>query len=166
MSKQKVIEIKNSRYALSKAPENLTENQEVKLALIKSKDNRLYRAYLLKESLRNLLKIKDPSIAEKEINKWISWATRSRIDSFKNLAKKIKRHKDYILNFIKTGISNARVEANNNKISLLVHRSYGFKNFNNMVDLIMLVCSDLDIPLPNRPDKLNKTPIIKENPAI
>ena len=166
IAKKKVIEIKNSRYALSKAPENLTENQEVKLALIKSKDNRLYRAYLLKESLRNLLKIKDPSIAEKEINKWISWASRSRIDSFKSLAKKIKRHKDYILNFIKTGISNARVEANNNKISLLVHRSYGFKNFNNMVDLIMLVCSDLDIPLPNRPDKLNKTPIIKENPAI
>ena len=82
-AKQKVIEIKNSRYALGKVPENLTENQEVKLALIKSKDNRLYSAYLLKESLRNLLKIKDPILAEREINKWISWASRSRIDSFK-----------------------------------------------------------------------------------
>lgn len=166
LAKHKVSEIKNSRYALNKAPENLTENQEVKLALIKSKDNRLYRAYLLKETLRNLLKIKDCAIAEEEINSWLSWAVRSRIEPFKNLAKKIKRHKEYILNFIKTGISNARVEANNNKISLLVHRSYGFKNFTNMVDLIMLVCSDICIPLPNRPIKDNETPILKENPAI
>lgn len=88
---------------------------------------------------------------------WIFWAKRSRIDSFKILADKIKRHKDYILNFIKTGISNARVEANNNKISLLVHRSYGFRNFNNMVDLIMLICSNIVIPLPNRPIKAINT---------
>ena len=85
------------------------------------------------------------------------WAKRSRIDSFKTLADKIKRHNDYILNFIKTGISNARVEANNNKISLLVHRSYGFRNFNNMVDLIMLICSNIVIPLPNRTIKTINT---------
>lgn len=94
--------------------------------------------------------------AEKEMNHWISWARRSRIDSFKELALKIKRHMEYILNFISTGISNARVEANNNKISLLVHRSFGFKNFKNMVDLIMLVCSNLKVPLPNRPLNVEK----------
>lgn len=152
--KEKATDIKNSRYALGKAPENLTDNQEVKLAQIKSKDKKLYRAYLLKESLRNLLKIKDIDEAEKELDHWIFWAKRSRLESFKELADKIKRHKEYILNFIKTGISNARVEANNNKISLLVHRSFGFRNFNNMVDLIMLVCSDIVIPLPNRPMKV------------
>lgn len=148
---EKAKDIKNSRYALGKAPENLTETQEVRLAQIKSKNKKLYRAYELKESLRTLLKIKDVKLAEKELNHWISWARRSRIDSFKNLATKIKRHKEYILNFIRTGISNARVEANNNKISLLVHRSFGFKNLENMVSLIMLVCSNLNVPLPNRP---------------
>lgn len=151
IAKENTKDIKNSRYVLGKAPENLTDNQEVKLAQIKSKNRKLYRAYELKESLRTLLKIKDVKIAEKELGHWLSWASKSRIDSFKELAKKIKRHKEYILNFIRTGISNARVEANNNKISLLVHRSYGFKNFKNMVDLIMLVCSNLKVSLPNRP---------------
>lgn len=150
-AKKKAADIKNCRYVLGKAPENLTDNQEVKLAQIKSKDRKLYRAYLLKEALRNLLKTKDVDKADIELTHWISWAKRSRIDSFKILADKIKRHKQYILNFIKTGISNARVEANNNKISLLVHRSFGFRNFTNMVDLIMLVCSNITIPLPNRP---------------
>ena len=88
----------------------------------------------------------------------VEWARRSRINSFKELALKIKRHKEYILNFISTGISNARGETNNNKISLLVHRSFGFKNFRNMVYLIMLVCSNLRVPLPNRAVSI-------ENPA-
>ena len=156
VAKERVKDIKNSKYPLGKAIENLTENQQVKLAQIKSKNKKLYRAYELKESLRKLLKLKDVEIAEKEINAWISWARRSRIDSFKELALKIKRHKEYIINFVNTGISNARVEANNNKISLLVHRSFGFKNFMNMVDLIMLICSNLRVPLPNRPASIEK----------
>ena len=113
---------------------------------------------------------------DKQIDKWLKQLETMKPFIDRKVRLNIRREEllhdmkqlqeDYILNFIKTGISNARVEANNNKISLLVHRSYGFKNFNNMVDLIMLVCSDLDIPLPNRPDKVTKTPILKENPAI
>lgn len=148
--------IKNSRYALGKAPEHLTENQEVKLAQIQANDPRLFRAYQLKESLRLLLKITDPIEAEAKLDYWLSWAQRCRINNFVELGRKIKRHKEYILNFIRTGISNARVEANNNKISLIVHRSFGFRNIQNMVDLIMLVCSNIDIPLPNRAAKLRK----------
>ena len=156
-TKNKASEIKGCKYALGKAPENLTENQEVKLALIKANDSRLYRGYQLKESLRLLLKIKNPQQAENELNHWISWAQRCRIPPFVELSKKIKRHKEYIMNFICTGISNARVEANNNKISLLIHRSFGFRNLQNMVDLIMLTCSNIDIPLPNRPIVNQKT---------
>ena len=156
--KEKAKDIMNSRYALGKAPENLTDGQQVKLAQIKAKNPRLYRAYELRESLCELLKLKDEEVAEKELYAWISCARRSCIDSFKDLALKIKRHEEYILNFNSTGISNARVEANNNKISLLVHRFFGFKNFRDMVDLIMLVCSNLEVPLPNRPISI-------ENPA-
>lgn len=150
-AKDSVKDIKNSRYVLGKAPENLTDNQQVKLAQIKAKDKRLYRAYQLKEALRNLLKIKDIEVAKRELKQWIFWASHSQINQFKELAKKIINHREFILNFIKTGISNARVEANNNKISLLIHRSFGFRNLKNMYDLILLICSDIKIPLPNRP---------------
>ena len=113
----------------------------------------LFRAYQLKERLRILLKLKDPEDALSELNRWLLSAAHSRIHEMVELGRKIRRHKEYILNFIRTGISNARVEANNNKISLLIHRAFGFKNFRNMVSLIMLVCSDLTIQLPNRPIK-------------
>ena len=44
--------MKSARYSLWKNPENLTENQQIKLAWIAATDPRLYRAYLLKEGLR------------------------------------------------------------------------------------------------------------------
>ena len=44
--------LKGARYSLWKNPENLSENQRIKLAWIAATDPRLYRAYLLKEGLR------------------------------------------------------------------------------------------------------------------
>ena len=51
-AKAKAEEIKNSAYALGKAPEHLTENQQTKVAMIAENNSRLYRAYRMKEMLR------------------------------------------------------------------------------------------------------------------
>ena len=50
-------------------------------------------------------------------------------------------------------MSNARIEATNNKIKILIKRAYGFRNIQNLIDLVLLVCSKLEISLPNRPAK-------------
>lgn len=146
-------DIKNSSFALEKAPEHLTENQAIKLEMIANSNPRLYRAYTLKEELRLLLKMKDVETAEIELKKWRWKASHSRIDVFVELSKKIKRHEKHILNTIKLGLSNARIEANNNKIKLIIRKAYGFRNLQNMLDMIYMVCSNLVIPLPNRKTK-------------
>ena len=154
-AKAKADEIKGSAYALGKAPEHLTERQQVRLDLIASQSPRLYRAYLLKEQLRLLLKLTDVDEAEAELKRWLWKASHSRIPAFKELYLKIKRHKTHILNTIRYGMSNARIEATNNKIKLIIRKAYGFRNIQNMLDMVYLVCSDIRIPLPNR--KLNAT---------
>lgn len=85
--------------------------------------------------------------------RWLWWASHSRIKAFKELYLKIKRHREHILNAIRFGMSNARIEATNNKIKLTVGKAYGFRNIQNMLDMVYLVCSDLRIPLPNRKPK-------------
>ncbi len=152
-AKAKAEEIKNSAYALGKAPEHLTENQQAKVAMIAENNSRLYRAYRMKETLRLLLKIKDTEEAEAALKRWLWWASHSRIDAFKELYLKIKRHREHILNTIRLGMSNARIEATNNKIKLIVRKAYGFRNIQNMLDMVYLVCSDLRVPLPNRKPK-------------
>jgi len=149
----KADEIKNSAYALGKAPEHLTEKQELRVQMIATNNDRLYRAYRMKEMLRLLLKSKDVDEAEENLKHWLWWASHSRIPAFKVLYEKIKRHKEHILNAIRLGMSNARIEATNNKIKLIIRKAYGFRNIQNMLDMVYLVCSDLRVPLPNRKPK-------------
>jgi transposase len=52
------VELKGARYALWKNPEHLTVRQRGKLARVAEVNRRLYRAYLLKEELRLVFKLK------------------------------------------------------------------------------------------------------------
>ena len=153
-AKRKAAEIKRSTYALGKAPENLTDNQRIRLEMIAQQNPRLYRAYRIKETLRLLLKLDDVEEAEQQLKSWLWWASHSRIPAICDLARKVRRHCEHILNTIRLHISNARIEATNNKIKLIIRRAYGFRNICNMIDLIYLVCSDLEVPLPNRKCKI------------
>ena len=150
-AKRRASEIKAATYALGKAPENLTPNQKLKCQMIESNYPRLYRAYCLKEELRLILKESDPEQAQLLINKWFWRATHSRIPAFQKLAHKIRNHQEHILDTIRNHVSNARIEATNNKIKVVIRRSYGFRNLSNMFDLVYLCCSNLQIPLANRP---------------
>ena len=142
--------IKASAYALGKAPEHLTDLQQSRLELIAATQPVLYRAYRLKEELRLILKMPlEP--ARDCLKKWYWRASHSRIEPMKELARKIKRHTGNILNTIEHGLSNARIEATNNTIKLCIRRAYGFRNVENLIPFVMLVCSKVQIPLPNRP---------------
>ena len=149
-ARKEATEIKRSTYSLGKAPEHLTERQKIRLEVIKANDPKLYRAYRLKESLRLLLKSTSVQQAEVDLKRWLWWASHSRIPAFRTLYKKIKRHKKHILNTIRLGLSNARIEATNNKIKLIIRKAYGFRNMQNMMDMVYLVCSNIQVPLPNR----------------
>lgn len=142
--------IKNSRFPLLKNPEDLTEGQRCALESIARHDKRLYRGYLLKEGLRDIYKAKDAQEAKERLERWLSWACRSRISGFVELSRKVRSRKAEIVRAVELGISNARIEAINNKIKLTVRMGYGFRNIDNLIALVMLRCSDLKPQLPYR----------------
>jgi len=116
--------------------------------LIKS-DKRLYRAYLLKEGLRLVFKYSYDG-AVTELDRWLVWAQRCRIHEFVELGRKIKRHKVAILAAIKYGLTNARIEAINNKIKVTIRMGYGYRNIDNLIALVKLKCGDTNVALPGR----------------
>ena len=124
-AREQASALKQSAYSLGKAPENLTENQRIRLDMIRAGDPKLYLTYYLKESLRLLLKSTDVRQAEADLKHWLWKASHSRIPAFHDLYKKIRRHKEHILNTIRLGLSNARIEAANNKIKLIIRKAYG-----------------------------------------
>lgn len=142
--------VKGSRYSLLKNPESLTDAQQVALERVAREDERLYRAYLLKERLRDVFKAKNGIDAAQTLESWLRSASHSSLDVIKELSKKIRRHREAIVRSVELGVSNARVEAVNNKIKLTVRMGYGFRNINNLIALVMLRCSNLPITLPGR----------------
>lgn len=141
--------LKGAKYALLKNPENLTENQKARLELILLNNPVIARAYRLKEELRLIFKLPSSEVAD-AIEKWRHRAWTSRFPEFVEFHKKIKRHREAILATISNGLSNARIEAINNKIKLSIRMSYGFRNIDNLFSMIMLRCGGLTIKLPGR----------------
>ncbi len=133
---------KGYKYSLGKNPENLTSYQQSCLDEIRELYPKLFRGYQLKEGLRLVFQSKAENV-EEELKRWLSWACRSKLKPFVELSKKIRRHKEAIIATVKYGLSNARIESMNNKIKVLIRKSYGFRNIQNLIDMIMIVCSNL-----------------------
>jgi transposase len=127
----------------------LTQNQQAAIEMLIKTDDRLYRAYLLKEELRTVFKY-SYALAEYELEEWLKWAQSCRIKEFVDLRKNIKRHKSAILAAIKHGLSNARIEAVNNKIKVTIRMGYGYRNRDNLIALVRLKCGDDIVTLPGR----------------
>ena len=149
-AKTKIEGIKKLKYAMGKSPENRTPTQQKNFELFVVNNPTLYQAWQLKETLRIILKMKDPKEANAELKTWIQNATQSTLTPFSDLAKKIKRHGKAILNAITYKMNNARIEATNNRIKLVSRKAYGFRNIDNFLAAISLTCSGLPIILPGR----------------
>ncbi len=149
-------EIKGARYALWKNPDNLTANQNAKLSEIAKTNGALHRAYLLKEQLRQEFAIKGPK-ALVIIDRWLSWASRSRIPAFVELARKIRRHRDGIEAALIHGLSNALVESTNTKLRVLTRMAFGFREPEHLIALAMLDRGGVCPSLPGRETGLKST---------
>ena len=141
--------LKDARFALWKNPENLTAHQQAKLSDIQHTNRKLYRAYLLKEQLRQIYRLPAAG-AIALLDTWLNWARRCRLQPFVKLAKTITDQRVGILAAIQRGLSNARVEAINTQIRLITRRAFGFHSPHALIALAMLSLADLCPPLPRR----------------
>jgi hypothetical protein len=78
------------------------------------------------------------------LESFISRARRRRLQPFVRLAATIHKHRDEILTAIALGVTNARAEAFNNEVRLIVRRAYGFHSPQAALALIMLACGPVD----------------------
>ena len=141
--------LKGARYSLWKNPQDLTENQQVKLKWIAATDPRLYRAYLLKEGLRLVFQLPHRAAAD-ALDRWISWARRCRIPAFVKLQKSIVKHRSRILAAIEHNLSNGLIESTNTKIRLLTRMAFGFHSAQALIALAMLTLGGHRPALPGR----------------
>jgi transposase len=135
-------ELKGARFALWKNPGNLTERQQLKLARVQQLNQRLYRAYLLSQQLREIYRVRfDHAVALLDAS--LKWARRSRLTPFVKLARTITDQRPGIEAAIRNGLSNARVEQVNTQIRLITRRAFGFHSPHAAIALAMLALGGL-----------------------
>jgi len=142
-------DLKGARYALWKNPENLTGRQQAKLAWVAKVNHQLFRAYLLKEQLREVFALKGEE-GKQLLDAWLSWAQRCRIPSFVELDRRLTKHREAIDATLDHRLSNGLVESTNTKIRLLTRMAFGFKSPDAMIALAMLNLGGYCPPLPGR----------------
>lgn len=140
---------KGARWALLKNPGDLTAAQAETLAAMKRSGGILWRAYQLKEALREVFAGDlDAAAVCHLLDRWCSRAQRSRIPEFVKAAATIRRHRTGIDAAIERALSNGRHEGLNNKVRLLIRRAYGFHSPEAALALVMLACGPVTLQLP------------------
>jgi transposase len=141
--------IKNTRWALLKRPWNVTPKQSETLAALSKTNAKLYRAYLLKESLADIYdRLLLPGWARRRLNQWLAWASRSRLAPFVKLGRTVHEHFEGILAYFETGYTTSSSEGLNTKARLATRQAFGFHSADAVRAMIDLRCGGLLIPLP------------------
>lgn len=142
-------DLKGLRFALWKDPSKLTDKQAASLARIQDRNKPLYRAYLLKEQLRQVFRVRGQEGIDL-LDEWLAWASRSRLSAFVKVAQRIRRHLDAVHAVLIRGVTNALVESVNTRIRLAARRAFGFHSPEALIALAMLDVGGLCPPLPGR----------------
>ena len=96
---------------------------------------------------RSQSKANDGKIA---LDRWASWARRSRIPAFVQLQRRIRTHREAIDVALDTGLSQGLIESTNNKIRLLTRVAFGFHGHEPLIALAMLALGSHPPRLPGR----------------
>ncbi len=120
---------KKSRWCFPKRPEDLTDEQTVKLSELLKYNLRTVRAYLLRGEFPRLWGYRSAWWDGKFLDEWTGRVMRSRPEPMKEIARSIRTHRPLILNWFRARgqVSSGAVEGLNNKVKLVTRKSYGFR---------------------------------------
>jgi len=120
--------IKGKKWLLLSRWKNLAKNQRGVLNRVFQLNRRVFKAYLLKESLEQLWDYRYEGAMINYLKKWMDQLRWQRLPSLQKLAEMLLKHLDGILNYCRTRVRFGVVEAINGNIRMLISRGRGYKN--------------------------------------
>ena len=128
--------LKGIRWLLLKDPENLTKNENVdekkQLDAALELNESLFKAYYLKEQLRQFWNQPSKSAAKSFLKGWCRRADSTGIRVLQTMSKTLLTHMTGMLNWYDERISTGPLEGINNKIGALQRRAYGYRNYEHL----------------------------------
>jgi transposase len=120
--------IKGKKWLLMSRWKNLTVLQRGELNRLFQLNRRVFKAYLLKESLEKLWDYRYEGAMLNYLQRWMDQLKWQRLTPFEELAGMLAKHLEGILNYCRTKVRFGVVEALNGNIRMLINRGRGYKN--------------------------------------
>lgn len=141
---------RRTRTALRTGQERLAPDRQAIIDELRQDRPMLWRAWDLKERLRDLFRVVDPDCAEDYLDIWCTIAASSQLQAFENLARRLRKHFDGIVAAVELGLSNSRVEGINSKIRLVNRRAHGHRTAKSLAAMIHLCLGGITINPPTQ----------------
>lgn len=106
------------------------------------------RAYRLRLAFQEIYNCPFRDWGELILNRWYSWAIRSRLEPMKKVAQTIKQHRDGILRWFDSKIANGLIEGINSLVQAAKAKARGYRSIRNLKAMVYLVAGKLDLRLP------------------
>jgi len=122
--------VKAKKWLLLSARERLDQGHKVVLARLMKLNRRIYRAYLLKEQLREILHYpwRYFGALQRNLKAWCRSVMYSRIEPLKKVARRLRPHMEAIVEAFKHDIKMGLVEEVNGKIVKLRRSAHGYRD--------------------------------------
>jgi len=139
--------IKGLMWGMRKNPSGWTQQQTNAMHWLQRSSLKSARAWRLKMALREVYAraaaSNDARLARADLDAWLSWARRSRLESFKKLARTITQRADAVVRGMTDNRSNAFVEAMNGLLQQVKRAARGFRTAKNFIAIAYLRMSKL-----------------------
>ena len=138
----------SSRKLILAHKSKLKEESLDALEVMLQQSNDLAKAYYLKELFYDFMDSKSSSEAKLKLRKFINAASVSKLDEFNSVLTTLANWAKYILNSFDCPYTNGYTEGMNNKIKVIKRNgvsrnAYGYRNFDNFRNRIMLSCDTI-----------------------
>jgi transposase len=120
--------VKGKRWLLLTRWLNLAPGQRQELSQLFALNRKLFKGYLLKESLDRLWTYRYEGAMLRYLESWMDQLRWQRLKPFQKLAQMLLDHLDGILNYCRTKVPLGVVEAVNGNIKSLLRRGRGYTN--------------------------------------
>jgi transposase len=132
-------EFKRLKWALLKNSEDLTDDQKKKLARAFLLAPQLELIYRHKEKIRLIFDQRlTRQQGEVELNQWIEQAKKMKNKHLNNFLYMLNDWKEYVLNYFTHRFTTSVIEGINNSIKTVKRMGYGFRNFVNFKQRILI----------------------------
>ena len=129
---------KRSRRILLSHYSKLHDESRQALEIMLMQSNDLAVAYYLKELFYDFMASENRDDAYRKMRKFILAAQASELDEFKATLTMLSNWAKYILNSFDCPYSNGFTEGTNNKIKVIKRNAYGYRNFENFRNRILM----------------------------